>query len=252
MRDRARYREQCTGTPAAMWSCEQFVRHANVSGAPGNSPRRSGKRSRRVAARSTRGSLKRHEGLRARCTPHRHSRPSGRRATIPGGTGIYDTRTTRTERVWVPGDTPWPMRYLAVISQLDVCMRDRARYREQCTGTPAVMWSCEQLIHHANVSGAPGNSPRRPRRRSRRAARFCRITRPKWVTLQNRPSLKVMCFTSMTTHFSVAAHLYYPPGVCRTRRGGPSAPAGMHNPHNVSDIGPTSTVVCKSNCSQLK
>ena len=125
------------------------------------------------------GSLKRHGGLRAQNAPDAHSRPSGRRATIPGGTDVYDARTTRTERVWVPGDTPWPMRYLAVISQLDVCMRDRARYREQCTGTPAVMWSCEQLIHHANVSGAPGNSPRRPRRRSRRAARFCRITRPK-------------------------------------------------------------------------
>ncbi len=57
----------------------------------------------------------------------RHSRPSGRRATVPGGTDIYDARTTRTERVWVPGDTPWPMRYLAVISRPLCFDRDLGR-----------------------------------------------------------------------------------------------------------------------------
>ena len=68
-----------------------------------------------------------HGGLRAQNAPDAHSRPSGRRATIPGGTDVYDARTTRTERVWVPGDTPWPMRYLAVISRPLCFDRDLGR-----------------------------------------------------------------------------------------------------------------------------
>ena len=49
MRDRARCRHPYTGVPAVSWSYEQLVRCANVPGAPGNSPRRPGWRSRHAA-----------------------------------------------------------------------------------------------------------------------------------------------------------------------------------------------------------